>query len=124
MAGLVVRLVTRIIGSFRRAPPRSPKTCCPPPPKQPPKPPKDFKPPTNPPQQPKLPPGHVRETIPGGGTVYRAPGTTGNANTIRQMPPTPQYPKGYWRQYNQHGQPINPATGKPGTQAQTHIPLP
>ena len=58
-----------------------------------PKPAQNFEPPTNPPQQPPtdLPPGH----------------------TIRKMGPTEQYPNGYWRQYNEHGQPVNPSTGKP-----------
>lgn len=41
---------------------------------------------------------------------------------IRIMDPTSQYPSGYMRYYNQHGQPLD-VLGKPGSQAITHIPL-
>jgi hypothetical protein len=58
----------------------------------------------------------------GKGTVWRAPGSSGNAGTVRIMEPTAQYPEGYVRFYNDSGQPIG-LNGQPGPNSMTHIPL-
>lgn len=57
----------------------------------------------------------------GKGLVFQKPGSTGNANMIRIMDPTPKYPNGYVRVYNDIGQPLD-VLGKPGSKAATHIP--
>ncbi len=73
----------------------------------------NFVPPVNPPSYPPkyLPEGH----------------------TVRTMPPTEQYPNGYWKQMNQYNQPVNPSTPnvlppnqltRAEFQAQVHVPLP
>ncbi len=58
----------------------------------------------------------------GKGTVWQAPGATGNADTVRIMEPTAQYPNGYVRFYNKFGQPVK-LDGKPGPNSATHVPI-
>ena len=85
---------------------------------------------TNLPQPAPVPANYVEEPI-RNGIVHRLPGTTGNANTIRVMGPTQNYPNGHWVQYNAAGHAIDPATGQQtGSvsralhRAMTHVPLP
>lgn len=56
----------------------------------------------------------------GKGWVWQRPGAPGNADMMRVMDPTSQYPNGYVRFDNKHGQPIG-RDGKPGPNSQTHI---
>lgn len=62
-----------------------------------------------------------READNGKGIVVQRPGAVGNADSIRIMEPTAQYPNGYFRYYNSSGQPLD-MHGKPGSKADTHIP--
>jgi len=62
-------------------------------------------PPSNPPRPEDIPPGH----------------------SVREMPREPKYPNGYWKldkKLRDGWQPVNPSTGKPGSQGDTHVPLP
>jgi hypothetical protein len=57
----------------------------------------------------------------GKGWVWQRPGASGNADMMRVMDPMEQYPNGYVRFYNEHGQPVG-LNGKPGPNSETHIP--
>jgi len=73
----------------------------------------------------EIPSNYIAEPAdPGPGWVFRAPGSTGDANTIRIMESgaDPRYPNGYVRYYNQYGQPLD-VNGNPAGQPETHIPL-
>jgi hypothetical protein len=63
----------------------------------------------------------AREADNGKGIVYQRPGAPGNADSIRIMEPTEDYPNGYFRYYNSQGrgQPLD-VNGKPGSPSATH----
>jgi hypothetical protein len=70
-----------------------------------------------------IPPNYIAEPADNGqGWVFRAPGSTGNANIVRVGEPDAQNPTGYVRYYNSEGQPLN-IYGDPGPNADTHLPL-
>ena len=58
----------------------------------------------------------------GRGWIFRAPGTTGEADTVRVMEPNWQNPTGYVRYYDSEGFPLNPL-GIRGPDSETHLPL-
>lgn len=58
----------------------------------------------------------------GKGAAWQKSGSKGNADMIRIMGSTPEYPNGYVRFYNGEGQPVN-LNGKPGPNSETHIKL-
>jgi RHS repeat-associated protein len=61
----------------------------------------------------------------GNGVVYQPPVPAGahpDANAVRVMGPTAAQPTGSITVHGPTGQPINPATGKPDTRANTHTP--
>ena len=74
----------------------------------------------------EAPPGYQAVTAQNGqGLVLLPEGQTlgDNANIIRYGESNAQNPDGYFRYYNDQGQPLNPATGQPGPNSMTHIPL-
>ena len=69
-----------------------------------------------------IPQGWTSRPAAGAGTVWQAPGSSGNADMIRIMDPTDDYPNGYVRFHNAYGQPID-LTGRPGSRPDSHIPI-
>ena len=62
----------------------------------------------------------------GNGVVYQPPvpaGSHPDADAVRVMGPTAAQPTGSITVHGPTGQPINPATGKPDTRANTHTPI-
>ncbi len=71
----------------------------------------------------EIPPNYVAQPANNGqGWVFRAPGTTGNADIVRVAEANAQNPTGYVRYYNSAGQPLNWA-GNTGPDSETHLPL-
>jgi hypothetical protein len=58
----------------------------------------------------------------GAGIIDQRHGATGSADMMRIMDPTHGTLRGYARDYNNRGQPLD-LFGKPGERASTHIPL-
>jgi hypothetical protein len=72
----------------------------------------------------KVPEGYTARVADNGkGMVLQHPNAAGNSGAVRIMDATPRYPNGYFRYYNEYGQPINPATGLPGPNSATHVPM-
>jgi hypothetical protein len=68
-------------------------------------------------------PGWVRRRVNNDqGWIYQRPGAVGDADSVRIMDPTPQYPNGYVRFTNRYNQPVD-LEGKPTGNATTHIPI-
>jgi hypothetical protein len=71
----------------------------------------------------EIPPNYVAEPANNNqGWIFRAPGTIGNADTIRVAEENALNPTGYVRYYNSGGQPLNWA-GNTGPGSETHLPL-
>jgi len=67
----------------------------------------------------------AREADNGAGIVYQRPGAVGNADSVRIMDQTVDYPEGYLTYYNDRGQPLDAqgSSGNPAGRAATHLGL-